>query len=424
VPCTGLDLNEAASPTANRATHFSNGHLRPDDSPMRLKLKHLRHPLHTANVAKTLVARRWSSWRFADRAERHFASDARYDLQSVKQGFTARIDDQSVDAALLERICTSYIKAARQEQLVPEAYKPTRWWEQERRRRLQPVIQALMTCDTSAVRRMYQNFFRDPCSAGLIIEQGMAKHYFGNSLRGDFHRRLYLLDALYRIDYWRMQTGGRFTVGDLSGPAIGNPFGVMIEGTLVRPEAEYQHYCAHRIGGLLDSKTATVAEVGGGFGGMAYYLLRDQPGTTYIDFDVPESVALTSYYLLKAFPHLRFLLYGEEELTRDAISRSDVVLMPVFELATMPLACVDITFSSYAMSALSHEGMVDYLHHVDHMTRDYFFYIGDGSAKAISDLVEQQYRSLKLVETCSSGRHAHRVEGVSEVEYVYRICGA
>jgi hypothetical protein len=127
---------------------------------------------------------------------------------------------------------------------------------------------------------------------------------------------------------------------------------------------------------------------------------------------------------LKAFPHLRFLLYGEEELTRDAISRSDVVLMPVFELATMPLACVDITFSSYAMSALSHEGMVDYLHHVAHMTRDYFFYIGDGSAKAISDLVEQQYRSLKLVENCSSGRHAHRVEGVSEVEYVYRICGA
>jgi hypothetical protein len=391
---------------------------------MRLKLKHLRHPIHTANVAKTLVAQRWNTWRFADRAERHFANDARYDLRSVAEGFAARIDDQSLDAALLERICTAYIKAAKQEPLVPEAYKPTRWWEQQRRRRLQPIIQALMARDITGLRRMYQNFFRDPCSAGLVVEQGMAKHCFRDTLRGNSHRRLYLLDALYRIDYWRMQTGGRFTMGDLSGPAIGNPFGVVIDGTLVRPEAEYQHYCAHRIGGLLDSKTATIAEVGAGFGGMAYYLLRDRPGTTYVDFDVPESVALTSYYLLKAFPELRFLLYGEEEVTKEAISRSDVVLMPVFELATMPSACVDLTFSSYAMSALSYEGMIDYLRHVAHMTRDYFFYIGDGSARTISDLVDRRYHSFKLMETCSSGRHTHRIQRTSEVECVYRICSA
>jgi hypothetical protein len=392
---------------------------------MRLRLKHLPNPLHTADVAKAVVAEHWNTWRFADRGERHYTSDARYDLRSVTDGFASRIDDHSLDAALLERICTSYIKAAKQEQFVSEIYKPTCWWERHRQNRLQPVIQALMTRDTAAVRRMYHNFFRDPCSAGLIIPQKMAKHYFGHTLTGDFHRRLYLLDALYRIDYWRTQTGGRFKVGDLSGPAIGNPFGVVIDGTLVRPEAEYQHYCAHRIGGLLASETGIVAEVGAGFGGMAYYLLCDRPGITYIDFDVPESVALTSYYLLKAFPHLRFLLYGEEELTKEAISRSDVVLMPVFELATMPAACVDLAFSSYAISALSHEGMVDYLRHIAHMTRDYFFFIGNGSAgNAISDLVDRQYHSLKLVETCSSGRHDHRREGISEVECIFRICGA
>jgi hypothetical protein len=229
---------------------------------------------------------------------------------------------------------------------------------------------------------------------------------------------------LYRIDYWRMQTGDRFTVADLSGPAIGNPFGVVIEGTLVRPEAEYQHYCAHKICGLLDSKTATVAEVGGGFGGVAYYLLRDRPGTTYVDFDVPESVALTSYYLMKAFPQLRFLLYGEEELTNEAISRSDVVLMPLWELANMPLACADVTFSSHAMSDLSPEGMVDYLHHVAHMTKDYFLYVGGASGKGMSDLVDRHCHSLKLVETGYSGRHAHRLSGIREVESVYRICSS
>ena len=390
---------------------------------MRLRLQHFRHPVRTANRAKALVEERLNTLRFADRGERHFASDARYDLQSVREGFAARIDDHSLDTALLDRICTSYIKAAKREQLVPAAYKATVWWERQRRR-LQPVIQALMARDTAALRRMYQNFFRDPCSTGLIIPPKMAKHYFGNTLTGSFHRRLYLLDSLYRIDYWRVQTGGRFTVRDLSGPAIGNPFGVMVDRTLVRPEAEYQHYCAHKIGSLLGSKTAVVAEVGGGFGGTAYYLLRDRPGTTYIDFDVPESVALAAYYLLKAFPKLRFLLYGEEELTREAISRSDVVLMPVFELATMPPACVDVTFSSHAMSDLSQEAMIDYLRHVAHMTREYFFYVGGPSHKAISDLLGAQYHLFTLAETSSSGRHHHRREGITEVEWVYRICGA
>jgi putative sugar O-methyltransferase len=391
---------------------------------MKLRLKHLRHPFQAGYAAKTLVAGRWNMRRFADRGERHFASDPRYDLQSVTDGFAVRMDDRSSDPALLERICTSYIKAAKQQQIAPAIYRATEWWEQQQKWSLKPIMQALMARDVAAVGGMYRNFYRDPCSAGLIALQSISKDYFGETIK-DFHRRLYLIDALYRIDYWKARTGGCFTLGDLSGPSIGNPFGVVIEGTLVRAGAEYQHYCAHRISGLLDSKTATVVEIGGGFGGMAYYLLRDRPGTTYVDFDVPESIALTSYYLLKAFPQLSFLLYGEEELTKEAISRADVVLMPAFELAGMPAGSVDVTFSSHAMSDLSHGALVDYLKNIANMTRNYFVYIGNGpSGRAICELVEQRYPPLKLAETRPSGWHDHKIQGISEVECLYRICGA
>jgi putative sugar O-methyltransferase len=390
---------------------------------MKLRLKHLRHPFQAANAAKALVAGRWNMRRLVDRGQRHFASDARYDLKSVTEGFAARVDGRDSDAALLERICTSYIKAAKEQQSAPEIYRATDWWEQQRKSSLKPVIQALMTHDIAAVGGMYRNFYRDPCSAGLIALQSILKNYFGETIK-DFHRRLYLVDTLYHIDHWKALTGGCFTLSDLSGPPIGNPFGVVIEGTLIRAGAEYQHYCAHRISGLLDSGTATVVEVGGGFGGMAYYLLRDRPGTTYVDFDVPESIALTSYYLLKAFPQLRFLLYGEGELTEETISRADVVLMPAFELAKMPRACADVAFSSHAMSDLSHEAMVDYLNNIADMTRSYFIYIGNGpSGKAISDLVDQRYHSMKLAKTLSSGWHDHKIRGISEVECLYRICG-
>jgi hypothetical protein len=133
---------------------------------------------------------------------------------------------------------------------------------------------------------------------------------------------------------------------------------------------------------------------------------------TYLDFDIPESIALASYYLLKAFPHLKFLLYGEGELTEQAIAQADVVLMPVFELATMPSESADVTFSSHAMSDISPGAMVEYLNNIDRMTRGCLLYIGNSRAsESISDLVSKRYDSFELAETRSSGWHSHKVSG-------------
>jgi hypothetical protein len=397
---------------------------------MKPKLKHLRHPLRLANIAKSLIATRWKMWRFVNGGERRFAGDSRLNLRSTKDGFASRSDGRSVEAGLLERICNSYIKAANRELLASTTYKPTEWWEQHRKTSLKPVIQALMCGDIEALNGMYRHFYRDPCSAGLIADQGIARNCFEDA--GDFYRRVYLIDALYRLDYWKAWAGEAFTLSDLSGPSVGDPFGVMNEDVLIRAGAEYQHYCAHRVSRLLDShrgsplglKKGIVVEIGGGFGGMAYYLLRDRPGVTYIDFDVPESIALTSYFLLSAFPKLNGLLYGEEELTKEAISRADVVLMPVFELTTMPEKYAHVSFSSHAMSDLPGVALGNYLKHIASITRNYFLYIGNGSSgKTISELADRQDSQLRMAEMRSSGWHDHRIQGIDEVEFLYEVCG-
>jgi putative sugar O-methyltransferase len=377
-----------------------------------MKLKYLRHPVRTANAAKGMLAARLNMWRFATHGARRFRDDARYDLQNVTDGFASRIDDSQNDEELLERICAAYIKAMEQQQLVSETYKATEWWEQVRLRSLGPVTRALQMRDIESLQKMYRNFFRDPCSAGLLgVPYGMSNAYFCGTIK-DVHRSFYLSHALYRIDYWMTQTDNRFALRNLAGPEIGNPFGALVGGTYLRVGAEYAHYCAHRIDSLLGSEKATVAEIGGGFGGMAYYLLRDRPSVTYLNFDVPESIALSSYYLLKAFPHLNFLLYGEKELTGEVIDRADVVLMPVFELAAMPARTIDVTFSSHALSDISSESMVEYLNNIAQMTREYFLYIGNSHAsKSISQLISQNHSSFNLIETRSSGWHSHKISG-------------
>src|SRR6202035_4029712 len=108
-----------------------------------MKLKYLRHPIRTANAAKSMLAMRLSMWRFAGHGARRFRGDARYDLRNVTDGFASRTDDSESDGELLERICAAYIKAMEQQQFASETYKATDWWEQVRRRSLGPVTQAL-----------------------------------------------------------------------------------------------------------------------------------------------------------------------------------------------------------------------------------------------------------------------------------------
>jgi putative sugar O-methyltransferase len=377
-----------------------------------VKLKHLRHPLQTANTAKEMLAARLNMWTFATHGARRFRLDPRFNLQNVSDGFASRIDDSNDDTELLERICDAYVKAVDQQRFTSNAYAATEWWQLVRHRSLGPVTRALQTRDIDALRRMYRNFFRDSCSAGLLgVPYGMAKAYFGGPI-SDFHRRFYLSHALYRLDYWKTQTNNRFELRDLAGPEIGNPFGVRIDGTFVRVGADYAHCCAQQVGSLIGSERSSVAEIGGGFGGMAYYLLRDRANITYCGFDLPESIALASYYLMKAFPHLRFLLYGEQALTRKSIDAADVVLMPAFELANMADESIDVAFSSHAMADLSSEAIAEYVRNVVRMTRSAFLYIGNSRAsKSISDLVSSTYDSFHLTSTRSSGWHSHKVSG-------------
>ncbi|HYK36514.1 putative sugar O-methyltransferase [Alloacidobacterium sp.] len=387
---------------------------------MRLKWKHLRHPLRTAILAGRVAAMHLDLRRFGNSSRRHFRGDPRFDLENVSHGFAPRVSDLiDDDPQVLERICASYNKAVRDSQDAPKAFQSTDWWQQIRQERLGPVMRALETCDILTLGGMYRNFFRDVCSTGLIsVPYGMTSAFFGGNMR-DIHRRYYLGDALYRIDHWATQTDSRFALRDLTGPEIGNPFGILIDGTLVRTGSPYQHYCALRIREHLASDADTVAEIGGGYGGMAYYLLRDHAGVKYLNFDVPESIALASYYLLKAFPHLNLLLYGEKE-----IARADVVLLPLFEMEKVQHESIDITFSSHAMSDLSDKSMSDYLKVIARFTKSCFFYIGNRrAAESISNLAAQKRYPYRLVETRTSGWHAHTHSDASEIECLYRVSG-
>ena len=391
-----------------------------------LKLKHLRHPLRTAAVAKARIGAHLNVRRSAERIQRRYAADPRYVLDNVTRGFANHASKDSPDEfiddlALLQRICNAYLKAVEDQPFQPKTYRPTGWWQQVRANSLGQVMHALQTCDLHSLRGIYRNFFRDPSSTGLVDRHyGMAKACFDADV-SDLYRRFYLGDALHRIDTWAEQVGSGFTPRDLTGPGIGNPFGIFLDGALIQTGAPYQHYCAQRIIRQLNSEPAVVAEIGGGYGGMAYYLLRDRPQLTYLDFDLPESLALTAYYLHKAFPSKTFLLYGEAELNRKTMQQADVVLMPLFELPKLPPKSVHVSFSANAISDLSREALAEYLCILARCTRDNFLHIGSlQSAPMLSGEILRSQLPFRLAETRTSSWYTYRYAKATEMECLYR----
>jgi putative sugar O-methyltransferase len=388
---------------------------------MRLKAKHLRHPLRTIEKAKFLAKTYFDVKSFPYRSRLRFREDSRYQLQNLTAGFASRIDDSSADQELLERICSAYIRATEDQKTAPENFQPSKWWDtHSQQTRLQPVMQALEKRDIPALRRMYSNFYRDPCSSGLLPVRGLPWNLRDGAMK-DTDRYSYLGDSLYSIDYWTERTARRFALADLAGPNIGNPFGVMLDGTLVRFEAPYQHYCAHRLSTILGAGPSAVAEIGGGFGGMAYFLLRDRQPLTYFDFDLPETIALASYFLMKAFPSLTFLLYGEKRMTQEEIARANVVLMPLFEIEQMPPRSVDFTFSSHALSSLPSELMAHDLDRIGRITQGHFLHIsGMPGTTALFEQVSRR-RDMQLVEAGVSGWNGHKTTNWNGVEALYRV---
>lgn len=296
---------------------------------------------------------------------KNYRFDTNYKNNNINKCVEDRIDLTGDDSALLERISYVYKKASHDLLSFSEVFRPSNEWLPIYQQYLKETIQALEAFDTKELDKIYRNFWREPCSTGLIgLPLDMKESFFKKEKKISYlNRTLYLNDSIHRFNLWKKFLGQRYSVDALVSPLIGNPYGYFIENKFVKAGADYQHYYATRINDLLNEKQdrKLVAEIGGGFGGMAYYLIRDAKNTTYIDFDLPENLALTSYYLLKAFPEKKIFLYGEEIFEEKNLADYDIVLLPNFMLDKLPEESCDLVFNSYSLAEMSQQTINHYV---------------------------------------------------------------
>jgi hypothetical protein len=348
-------------------------------------------------------------------------SDKNYIIDLVDKGFESRLSDIN-DSSIFKRIITSYNKAKAVQRESSEIYQVSNEWLPIYENYMGNTINALTTCNTEKLKIIYNNFMRESCSIGLHgLPIDMFKHYFSGGI-SDKYKKAYLDDVLYRYKLWNSMMGSSFAVKDLDCPSIGNPYGYYIDGTFVKAGSDYLHYYATIIGRLIRSNIhKTVVELGGGYGGMAYYLIRDNSDFTYIDFDLPENLALTSFYLLSAFPNKKIALYGEIDLVHDNTHEYDIILMPNFELQNVNDDCIDLIFNSYSLAEMSRETIDNYMFHFNRIASKFIFHVNHNRCSVVkADEFKIDIDKFELLYRAPALWNMARNPDMDEFEYLYK----
>jgi len=333
------------------------------------------------------------------------------------QGTMSQDEFDRDERVLLKRICAAYNRAL-QDEPVGYAFGATAWWKDVEAKHLGAVRDALRSCDIGRLHSMYSGFYRNRCGHGLVRHPPG----YGSDRPTQPDRensRVMQEDMLYRIGYWKTETGGRYGISALAAPEVGNPIGMRVDEVFVAAGSEYQHACADRIRSLALTGS-TVVELGGGFGHMAYFLLGMDSSLTYVGFDVPESLALCAYYLGRSRPEKRLLLYGETRNWRDCLSASDVVLMPPREMTCLPDASVDLTFSSHLVADLEPACLEAYAREMARFTRGYVISVSIESSPGQRDaLLRAMTGRMSLLKARRLDWNLYRAPGAREWEDLY-----
>lgn len=115
-----------------------------------------------------------------------------------------------------------------------------------------------------------------------------------------------------------------------------------------------------------------VVEIGGGFGGVYYYLAKTDFKGTYVNFDLPAISIMAKYFLTQMFPNKKFLFYGEDSLKN--FRKYDVVIMPHYAIVDMPKNSCDLVLNAHSLPEMGTAQIMEYLKQIDRISTKYFLH--------------------------------------------------
>lgn len=297
-------------------------------------------------------------------------SEPYFNITALEEGLRLRTPSP-VDAdelSLLGEVRAFYRGIKAEQRNVAEIYQPAGEWREHVNFRM-PHYGAFEEESLERLAALLGSFWRN--ELGVLVKQ----YATYAQLVGDRDlRESYAAKMAHDLMIWTHLHGAN--LHELAITEVGNPWGYLWQGTLIGSKVLRYHDLNKRIEGLTSgSVNPVVAEIGAGYGGLAYFLMRGEDSRKYIDFDLPETLAVAAYHLKKALPHRRVYLHaGGVPDWSSILARYDVLLMPNWNIENLPSDSVDVFLNTFSLSEMSRPVVRNYLERITCACRGYFFH--------------------------------------------------
>ncbi len=302
------------------------------------------------------------------------AADSRFELLRFKGPWIGSSEvEPKNENETVQRVVSSFNAAQRALNNVSSPYLPSGRWKVFLRNRLGNFYDVMERNDRAEASGYFRNFFRNASVSGLWCGDLNVFEAFRLDREVQL-RRGRLMKEQYIV--WR-NAFPELSMAELDAPRVGNPWGFRFGDYLLYEPVFVYNYQAHFFSKLLSSLShPVVLEIGGGFGGLAHHLMHSCPNSKYIGYDLPENIALQTYYLCSLFPKARVLTYQENMpgLTPDMLEDFDLILLPNFELRRAGSLIADLIVCIRVLSSMSPEAIVEYFSQIDRIGRVFFYH--------------------------------------------------
>jgi len=277
-----------------------------------------------------------------------------------------RVVDKS-DLPLAEKILNSY-KSMKLDQKL-DLYKPSSLWQQHLDNDFKFMNEAVKKDDLEKFLYFLQNFGDWNNYLG-IENQNLIKRYSKN-----IFLKKYLRDEIFfgQLQLWNYFNKKHLDYNKLNMPRFGNQNGAYIEDNFVVIGSFFNEIYSQIINKYITKdKHNILIDLGGGYGKLAYYCLRNLKKYTFIDFDIPETLTLATYYLSKSFPEKKVFLYGDEKLNNINIKDYDLIFLPPWEIEKIRNDSVELVINRNSLGEMDQAAAKNYINHIHRITK-YFF---------------------------------------------------
>ena len=281
------------------------------------------------------------------------------------------IEKNTLDSQLALRIFESYKKMKSEQKKTSDLFKPSAMWQLHIDKDYKILKESVETNNLNKFMFFLSNFGNWKDYLG-IENNTLIKKYSKN-----FFLKRYLINVVFgkQLELWKYYNNYKKDTSALNTPIHGNQIGAYIDNNFVLIGSFFNEIIASMLNNLICKlKRPVVSDLGGGYGKLAFHTLRKHRDFCFIDFDLPETLCLAAYYLMKTWPEKKTLLYGEEEYSQKKNSLYDLIFLPSFEITKLANNSIDLFINKNSLGEMNPDAVNNYLKYICKST-NYFFHM-------------------------------------------------